>query len=56
VIDTHAHLTSLEDTDEAIRRAAEAVVTRILTVGTGRRGLPPALSRSPSGTTASSRS
>src|SRR5204863_264236 len=34
VIDTHAHLTSLEDTDEAIRRAAEAGVTRILTVGT----------------------
>jgi TatD DNase family protein len=35
VIDTHAHLTSLEDPDEAIRRAAEAGVTRILTVGTG---------------------
>jgi TatD DNase family protein len=34
VIDTHAHLTSLEDTDEAIRRAAKARVTRILTVGT----------------------
>ena len=34
MIDTHAHLTSLEDTDEAIRRAAEAGVTRILTVGT----------------------
>jgi TatD DNase family protein len=34
VIDTHAHLTSLEDADEAIRRAAEAGVTRILTVGT----------------------
>jgi TatD DNase family protein len=34
VIDTHAHLTSLEDTDEAIRRAAEDGVTRILTVGT----------------------
>jgi TatD DNase family protein len=34
VIDTHAHLTSLEDTDEAIRRADEAGVTRILTVGT----------------------
>jgi TatD DNase family protein len=43
VIDTHAHLTSLEDTDEAIRRAAEAGVSRILTVGTdvedGRRAL-----------------
>jgi TatD DNase family protein len=34
VIDTHAHLTSLEDPDEAIKRAAEAGVTRILTVGT----------------------
>ena len=31
MIDTHAHLTSLDDTDEAIRRAAEAGVTRILT-------------------------
>jgi TatD DNase family protein len=34
VIDTHAHLTSLDDADEAIARAAEAGVTRILTVGT----------------------
>jgi TatD DNase family protein len=34
VIDTHAHLTSLDDPDEAIERAAEAGVTRILTVGT----------------------
>jgi TatD DNase family protein len=34
VIDTHAHLTSLEDADEAVGRAAEAGVTRILTVGT----------------------
>jgi len=34
VIDTHAHLTSLEGPDEAIERAAEAGVTRILTVGT----------------------
>jgi TatD DNase family protein len=34
VIDTHAHLTALDDVDEAIRRAAEAGVTRILTVGT----------------------
>jgi TatD DNase family protein len=43
VIDTHAHLTSLDDADEAIARAAEAGVTRILTVGTsvedGRRAL-----------------
>ncbi len=34
MIDTHAHLTALEDPDEAVRRAAEAGVTRILTVGT----------------------
>ena len=34
MIDTHAHLTSLEDPDEAIERAAQAGVTRILTVGT----------------------
>jgi TatD DNase family protein len=43
VIDTHAHLTSLDDADEAIAGAAEAGVTRILTVGTsvedGRRAL-----------------
>jgi TatD DNase family protein len=43
VIDTHAHLTSLDDGDDAIGRAAEAGVTRILTVGTsvedGRRAL-----------------
>ena len=34
MIDTHAHLTSLEDADEAVERAFEAGVTRILTVGT----------------------
>ena len=34
MIDTHAHLTSLEDADEAIGRAAGAGVDRILTVGT----------------------
>jgi TatD DNase family protein len=43
VIDTHAHLTSLDDADEAVARAAVAGVTRILTVGTsvedGRRAL-----------------
>jgi TatD DNase family protein len=43
VIDTHAHLTALDDADEAVERAAEAGVTRILTVGTsiedGRRAL-----------------
>ena len=34
MIDTHAHLTALDDADEAIRRAVEAGVMRILTVGT----------------------
>jgi TatD DNase family protein len=34
VIDTHAHLTALDDADEAVERAAAAGVTRILTVGT----------------------
>jgi TatD DNase family protein len=34
VIDTHAHLTSLDDADEAVQRAIEAGVPRILTVGT----------------------
>ena len=34
MIDTHAHLTSLDDADEAVARAADAGVTRILTVGT----------------------
>jgi TatD DNase family protein len=34
VIDTHAHLTSLDDAEEAIARAAGTGVTRILTVGT----------------------
>src|SRR5581483_4127751 len=33
VIDTHAHLDALDDTGEAIARAREAGVTRILTVG-----------------------
>jgi TatD DNase family protein len=43
VIDTHAHLTALDDPDEAVSRAREAGVKRILTVGTdlddGRRAL-----------------
>jgi TatD DNase family protein len=43
VIDTHAHLGSLEDPDQAVERAAQAGVARILTVGTevedGRRSL-----------------
>jgi TatD DNase family protein len=34
VIDTHAHLGALEDVDETVCRAAEAGVTRVLTVGT----------------------
>jgi len=34
VIDTHAHLTALDDAEAAIERANEAGVTRILTVGT----------------------
>ncbi|HZC74332.1 MAG TPA: TatD family hydrolase [Gaiellaceae bacterium] len=34
MIDTHAHLTSLDNADEAIHRAGRAGVTRILTVGT----------------------
>jgi TatD DNase family protein len=34
VIDTHAHLSALDDADEAVERAAEAGVTRVLTVGT----------------------
>ena len=34
MIDTHAHLTALDDPDGAVERAAEAGVARILTVGT----------------------
>jgi TatD DNase family protein len=34
VIDTHAHLDALDDWDDAVARAREAGVTRILTVGT----------------------
>jgi TatD DNase family protein len=34
MIDTHAHLAALDDADEAVERATEAGVTRILTVGT----------------------
>jgi TatD DNase family protein len=34
VIDTHAHLGALDDADDAVVRAADAGVTRILTVGT----------------------
>ena len=34
MIDTHAHLTALDDPDDAVERAAEAGVARILSVGT----------------------
>ncbi len=34
MIDTHAHLTALDESDVAVARAGEAGVTRILTVGT----------------------
>ncbi|MGH3009569.1 MAG: TatD family hydrolase [Gaiellaceae bacterium] len=34
MIDTHAHIAALDDPEEAIARATEAGVTRILTVGT----------------------
>ena len=34
MIDTHAHLTALDDPDEAVERAAAMGVTRILTIGT----------------------
>lgn len=34
MIDTHAHLAALDDVDESVERAADAGVTRILTVGT----------------------
>ena len=34
MIDTHAHLSALDDVDEVIERAAQVGVTRILTVGT----------------------
>ena len=34
MIDTHVHLTALDNADEAVERAAEAGITRILTVGT----------------------
>ena len=43
MIDTHAHLTSLDDADEAVERATQAGVTRILTVGTDLEDCPRAL-------------
>jgi TatD DNase family protein len=43
VIDTHAHLDMCDDPDAAVRRARDAGVTRILTVGTGPASWPAAL-------------
>jgi TatD DNase family protein len=43
VIDTHAHLDALDDADDAVARAREAGVTRILTVGTTPEGCRRAL-------------
>jgi TatD DNase family protein len=43
VIDTHAHLDALDDPDDAVARAHEAGVTRILTVGTDAAGCRRAL-------------
>jgi TatD DNase family protein len=43
VIDTHAHLDALDDPDDAVARAREAGVTRILTVGTDAAGCRRAL-------------
>jgi TatD DNase family protein len=43
VIDTHAHLDALDDTDAAIARARDAGVRRILTVGTDPAGCRRAL-------------
>jgi TatD DNase family protein len=43
VIDTHAHLEMCSDPNDAVERAREAGVTRILTVGTGPHSWPAAL-------------
>jgi TatD DNase family protein len=43
VIDTHAHLDALDDTDDAVTRARDAGVTTILTVGTDVEGCTKAL-------------
>jgi TatD DNase family protein len=43
VIDTHAHLDALEDPDAVVRRARDAGVSRILTVGTTIEGCRTAL-------------
>jgi TatD DNase family protein len=46
VIDTHAHLDALDDTDAVVERARDAGVTRILTVGTDLAGCRRALALS----------
>ena len=56
MIDTHAHLASLDDPDAVVERAAEAGVTRILTVGTDSEDWRAQPLRSPTRTRASSRS
>jgi TatD DNase family protein len=43
VVDTHAHLDALDDSDDAIARARDAGVTTILTVGTDVEGCKKAL-------------
>ena len=43
MIDTHAHLDALDDTDDAVARASDAGVTTILTVGTDVAGCKKAL-------------
>jgi TatD DNase family protein len=43
VLDTHAHLDALDDTDDAVARARDAGVTTILTVGTDVAGCKKAL-------------
>jgi TatD DNase family protein len=43
VIDTHAHLDALDDTDDSVARARDAGVTTILTVGTDVAGCKKAL-------------
>jgi TatD DNase family protein len=43
MIDTHAHLDALDDTDDAVARARDAGVTTILTVGTDVTGCKKAL-------------
>ncbi len=48
MIDTHAHLDALDDSDAAVARARAVGVTRILTVGTDLAGCRRALELSES--------